>query len=726
MCLRAKFLLLTALVSGAPAFVTAGFVTPALGAEQRPAAADGASSLAGIDVTAGEQRSEFMAAMKRLRLPSPEPPDTPALRAYVIYDYLVAARLRRDLELRVGDELDGKIDAFLQAHGTEPVTRALRRDWLASLARRERWDWFLPRSREITDPALACERLRGLLRTGETEGLAAATLARWSLPQEAPPACDEIFAWARAQHLFTPELAEARMRAALGADNPRLARQFATDVPAAQAAPLLQWAQLLDAPEATLGALARSPDISVEPDALVAGFSRLTRSNSAAATALLPTLLARPHLSPSVGLRLRRAAALGDAYDHDPGAVAAFADVATDPGDEPAQEWRARAALWAGNYAQALTWIGQMSPALASQPRWRYWRARAVAATAGEAAAEPLFADLAGLRDYYGYLAADRVHRGYSLNAKATTDDPAIQSTLSVAPGLVRARALFECNEVDDAGVEWALVVAHQEPAVKVQAARLAAAWGWYAQSIATLAQSGNFDDVRLRYPRPYPAAIATASGLAHVPGDWILAVMRQESLFRVDAVSRANARGLMQMLPTTADAVAKRWHLPEPPVGALFDPMVAITLGAAHLRELLDHYDGQLAVTLAAYNAGPGAVARWQPHSPVDADIWIENIPYNETRGYVQHILEHIVAFAWVRDAELPDLSALLSPVGKPGASMPARISGISKIARLSIRATRRRNSGSSATTWATPSRTARKESSTIPTPRSRIQVVL
>jgi soluble lytic murein transglycosylase len=658
--MRVNFLLLPALsllVGGT------GLVTPVFGADQRPAVEAGA----GLDGARSEPRAEFVAAMKRVRQHLPEAPDTPELRAYVIYDYLVAARLRQDLARSVGDELDGTIDAFLQLHGTEPVTRALRHDWLASLARRERWDWFLPRSHDLGDPVLACERLRGLLRTGETQGLAAAALARWSLAQEAPPACDEVFAWARAQHLFTPELAEARMRAALAADNPRLARQFAIDVPAAQAAPLLQWAQLLETPEVSLGALARSPEVSVESDALVAGFGRLARSNSEAAGALLPALLSRPQLSPTVAARLRRAAALGDAYDHDPSAVAAFAAFAADPGDEPVQEWRARAALWAGNYAQALTWIEQMSPSLANQPRWRYWRARAVAATAGDAAAVPLFAELAGLRDYYGYLAADRLHHGYSLNAKATTDDPAVQGTLAATPGLVRARALFECDEVDDAAVEWSQVVAHQEASVKVQAARLAAAWGWYAQSIATLAQSGNFDDVRLRYPRPYPAAITTASGLAHVPGDWILAVMRQESLFRVDAVSHANARGLMQMLPATADAVAKRWHLPQPPVSALFDPMVAITLGAAHLRELLDHYDGQLEVTLAAYNAGPGAVARWQPHSPMDADIWIENIPYNETRGYVQHILEHIVAFAWVRDAELPELSALLSPVGKP-----------------------------------------------------------
>ena len=183
-----------------------------------------------------------------------------------------------------------------------------------------------------------------------------------------------------------------------------------------------------------------------------------------------------------------------------------------------------------------------------------------------------------------------------------------------------------------------------------------------------TLAQGNEWDDVMLRYPRPYADVIAKASKLAQVPPDWILAIMRQESLFRRDAVSRADARGLMQMLPATALTVARRWHMHPPGRDALFDPDVAVPLGAAYVRELLDRYADQLALALAAYNAGPAAVARWQPPQSIDADIWIENIPYAETRAYVQHILEHIVAFAAVSDARPPRLSVLLPPIPSAG----------------------------------------------------------
>src|ERR1019366_3558493 len=91
-------------------------------------------------------RQEFMAALQRVHQHAPEAPDSPALEAYVIHDYLVAARLRRDLALTPSEDLDNTIDAFLRSHASEPVTRALRRDWLSSLADRHRWDWFLSRS----------------------------------------------------------------------------------------------------------------------------------------------------------------------------------------------------------------------------------------------------------------------------------------------------------------------------------------------------------------------------------------------------------------------------------------------------------------------------------------------------------------------------------------------------------------------------------------------------
>ena len=604
--------------------------------------------------------------MQRIRQHQPEPPDTPALEAYAIHDYLVAARLGRDLQQKPSEDVDAAIDAFQKAHMGEPVMHNLKREWLESLAERGRWDWFLPRAREVTDPRLICDRLQGLLTTGSTQGLAGEALTRWNLPQKQPSECDGIFAWLRAQGVVTPALAEMRTRAALAADNPHLAREFLTDVPTPRAGPLLQWADLLTAPRAPLDRLANDPSLPVDPEAFAAGFSRLADIDAAAAQELLPQLLARPDMNAGLQGRLRRSAALGLAYAHNPSAMAAFDGLtAADSADSQVQEWRVRSALWSGDFRKVLDWIEQMPTSLATQPRWRYWRARATAATSGNEAAAPLYEAIADMRDYYGYLAADRLHRPYNLNARPSPDEPAVQAALIAEPGMVRAHELFDCDMTDEAALEWAVVVGGTLPEIKVQAAHLAARWGWYAQAIAALAQAGEWDDVRLRYPRPYAEPVAAAAKLSRLPTDWILAVMRQESLFRKDAVSRADARGLMQIQPATAAAVARRWHLSV--AHDSFDPDAGVTLGAAYLRELLDRYGDHLGVTLAAYNAGPIAVARWLPARPTDADVWIEDLTYNETRSYVEHILEHIVAYAWVRDAEPPSLASLLPPVEPP-----------------------------------------------------------
>jgi soluble lytic murein transglycosylase len=633
----------------AAALVVAAFICPAMAA-QLPAADDPIPR-------------EFRAAMQRIRQHAPEPPDSPGLSAYVIHDYLVAARLRRNLT-SPSEDLDGTIDDFLRSHSGQPVTHGLRHDWLQSLAERKRWDWFLPRSADATDPQLICDRLAGRLATGDTAGLAQETLTRWMVAQKQPEECTAVFAWLHTQSMLTPELAENRARAALAADNPRLARDFVNEVPPPRSAPLLQWIQLLESPSAALPPLTLNPGMPVEPDALVAGFNRLSIADSTASMALLPALLKRPDMTPVLQARLQRAAALGAAYARAPNAVAAFDALTADPSDVQVQEWRVRAALWARDFAKALTWIDSMPASLAAQPRWRYWRARSVAAISGAAAASPSYAEIAGLRDYYGYLAADKLNQNYNLNIRPSPNDIDAQAALAAEPGMVRAHALFDCDMTDEAGTEWALVVGPAKPAAKIQAARLASRWGWYAQTIATLAVAGEWDDVPLRYPRPYSASVANAAKDTQVPEDWLFSVMRQESLFRKDAVSRADARGLMQMQPATAAAVARRWHLSVPSRDELFEPSVALGLGARYVRELLDKYRGQLAPSLAAYNAGPMSVSRWLPSDPMDAEIWIENIPYSETRGYIQHILEHIVAFAGMRNAPPPRLSNLLPMV--------------------------------------------------------------
>ena len=151
-------------------------------------------------------------------------------------------------------------------------------------------------------------------------------------------------------------------------------------------------------------------------------------------------------------------------------------------------------------------------------------------------------------------------------------------------------------------------------------------------------------DDFRyLMYPLPYPARVFDAAAQSEVPAHLIYAIMREESHFESDVVSRAGAVGLMQLMPETAQRVARAKELGIDVGNRLDDPQVNVAIGTWYASDLLRQGDGSVAWMLAAYNAGPGAAQRWlEPGvSGDDAIAAVESIDYRETRGYVKRVVE-------------------------------------------------------------------------------------
>ncbi len=148
------------------------------------------------------------------------------------------------------------------------------------------------------------------------------------------------------------------------------------------------------------------------------------------------------------------------------------------------------------------------------------------------------------------------------------------------------------------------------------------------------------------------------------------LAIMRQESNFDVGIISSSGARGLMQLMPATAQTVSRRIGEPTSALLLTTDPGHNMRLGTAYLREVLDKFDNSVPLAAAAYNAGPHRVTQWlidngdprgiaptgaptaTPQSMID---WIELIPFNETRNYVQRVLENVVIYQARRTGSLP-----------------------------------------------------------------------
>ncbi len=604
-----------------------------------------------------QEREAFRRAYEQVDAATREsrPPDTEALRTYPLYPYLQAARIRRALAdvTAARAPVDERAETFTTYYEHDPVGRALRRVWLASLGERREWRSFLEEYRDdVADDSLRCLKFSAQIELDLTADLASDVAKQWLTPFSLPD-CERAFEWLRAQNALTPVLIEQRVRRALEDNNPSFARQIAAALPGERAAPLLLWAALLEKPQREIDALIASPGKAVEPDALLAGWSRLTRKDRDAATLRFDELIRARGMTKQAASPYALELAFSLAWNRRPEALTYFARVEAGDLDDYALEWRARAALWAEDWRLAADSIASMSDEQRMQARWRYWAARAAERTDDAALARQLYESVLINDNFYSMMAAARLDRPVTPHPEKLVLDQTQLQQIGQLPEFVRARELVRLELRTLAGPEWRQGYERLSEEARRQSVHLAAHWGWYDQAIATAGQLRVFNDYELLYPAPFDREVRAAARLSGLPSDLIYGVMRQESLYRSDAVSSAGARGLLQMLPETARRTARAWKRPRPAADDLFNPAINVPLGAAHLRELVDRFDGQTVVALAGYNAGARAATRWLPEESIEPDVWIENIPYNETRNYVQRILWHNVVFGWLRTGE-------------------------------------------------------------------------
>jgi soluble lytic murein transglycosylase len=273
----------------------------------------------------------------------------------------------------------------------------------------------------------------------------------------------------------------------------------------------------------------------------------------------------------------------------------------------------------------------------------QYWQARALAHAGDRAAAERLYRSIVtdAPTSYYAGWAEQRL--GVPAATLHPPAAPPAQGVGAVPPAAdpyhwVRAEELqaaglrplarvelraFEHANADQPGATPAILAAY--PAVD-----------GYRDAIR-LANARGMTDPTIFFPLAFWPQISRHSG--DVDPLLVLALMRQESFFDPGARSSANAQGLMQLLPSTAERVARRIGQPAP--ASLYDPDANITLGVAHLQQLLQTYQGDPLKTLAAYNGGEEAVAKWQRRfGNLEPDEFVESITYRETRDYVKRVM--------------------------------------------------------------------------------------
>ena len=229
---------------------------------------------------------------------------------------------------------------------------------------------------------------------------------------------------------------------------------------------------------------------------------------------------------------------------------------------------------------------------------------------------------------------------------QSTTIAPEKLLDLAAAPTAQRIYELRALGETLEARREWfQLIKPFSNTELRIAAA-LASQWHWHDMAIATLAQAQAWDEVLERFPRPYAERFTEAARTQGVPVTLAMAVARRESGFWTEARSPVGAQGLMQLMPRTAQSVAKSIDLDSPTNLVLTQADTNIKLGTAYLGQLLQRFNDNRVLALAAYNAGPSRAKKWYTN-PQPIDAFIEGIPFAETRAYVKAVLLYAAIYA-------------------------------------------------------------------------------
>ena len=591
-----------------------------------------------------QQRSEFLAAEEALKRGDQRDYQAAlkALGDYPLYPYLEY----RELQQKLSSIDAARAQRFLNDHPGTPLADRFQHIWLDELARRGLWQTYIEFYRPTSSPKRRCNYLYALIRTGHAKDAWKEVEALWLSGRSRPDACDPVFdAW-RAAGKLDSRLVWQRIELAMDARQTRLARYLGRFLPEQDKDRLQHWLQVDRDPQRILDPADFSEQQSYREQILLHGFKRLARKDADTALAAWNQLERSYPFSQAQRYQAQRALALALISQDHPGTTDQLQRFSPDPGDTRLLETRLRAALSRHDWPLLLTWLEALPENLGSSERWRYWRARALEGVGRTADARGLYQELAGQRSYHGFLAADRVGRAYNLDHTPLSVVEKRLTGMAAEPGIRRARELYYLGRLNDARSEWRFATRDLDPDDLKAAASLAQDWGWLDQAIFTLARTGYWEDLELRFPIAHRSEIDQASGKRELDNAWVFAVLRQESAFAADARSPAGAMGLMQLMPRTARSTARKLKLSPPRHSDLLLPEINIELGTAYLRQVLEQLDGNPVLATAAYNAGPHRVSRWLPDVSAPADLWVETIPFNETRRYTQRVLTYSVIY--------------------------------------------------------------------------------
>jgi len=559
------------------------------------------------------------------------------LNHYALQPYLDQKRLLHQINLKDKDE----ITTFLTQYKGTPLDWPLRKKWLKYLARRKQKSLFLKFYRPNSSAELTCQFYQFQLDMGMPEQVVLPQVTKlWLVGKSQPKVCDPLFKrWQKAGYR-SEEIIWQRIKLAAQGGKHTLIPYLTKLLPKSQRPLAKLWHKVRRNP-AYITKLSRFKNKNAqEAEIMTYGLKRLIWRSPNKALQTYKKAQKQFTFSTQQQSAITKKFALALASKHHKQASYWLDKVADEDLSDDIVQWRLAEVLKNQNWFEIIQVLNHLPQKYRHKLQWKYWYARSLIEQGDKERGKLLLNLLANERHYYGFMAASYLDKAINIQHNPLDFSTVEKKAIMQHSSAQRSFELFYLKKFEQARREWSYWLSKLNKKQKLIAASIAYEKDWFDRSIFTLAKQGYLDDVNLRFPEAFAEEIRHFSKHEKIDPSWVFAIARRESSFMVDAHSGAGAVGLMQILPSTAKQLLREKNFSR---RHLFNAKNNIRLGTKYLKKLLIKQDYNFILATASYNAGPYRVNAWLKNkTKLPADIWIETIPYKETREYVKSVLAY------------------------------------------------------------------------------------
>ena len=577
------------------------------------------------------------------------------LDAYIEYWRLL-------LDMRKGDH--APILSFLSRYDKQYIAEQLRSDWLRHLGLTQQWALFDSQYPALVQPnqELRCFAMLSRLSRGDASVFNEA-MPMWFTLADPPEPCVTVLETLVTTGRVRVNDVWTRVRLQFEATRLRAARQTVRHLPKNETPDPRVMAVVIDTP---LQWLAKNEMFDkrkqTQRELAILAVSRIARSDPHQAARSLTQIQNRLEAS-EIEWAWSQIAWRG-AMRHIPEALDWYGKAGETQLSDSLIQWKARIALRNKNWTALQGTIQSMRPELASNPTWIYWHGRALREIGKTREGNTFFEKIAGQPHFYGHLAGEELGQLVTAPKRTTPSTREELERISTNPGILRSLALFRVDLRVEAVREWNWAMRGLDDRGLLAAATVAMQAHVYDRAISSADRTRTEHNFFLRYPAPFKGHISQAARNQALDEAWVYGLIRQESRFIINAKSSAGASGLMQLMPNTARWVARRIGIKDYHHSQVNNLDINLRLGTAYLRMVLEDL-GSPILALAAYNAGPERARRWQADHPLEAAIYMETIPFSETRDYVKRVMSNTIYYAALFEGKDQSIKRRLVPIG-------------------------------------------------------------